>query len=402
MLESISNMDIKNVVFLDDMFRQEYIHSRRFIYTVLSEPLRQVLNVEVPDTYNYPVKRGLINDFDEDEFKRLAGSKKWHLIYNKINEEAENYLISCFPSNVLIIGYEMPNWLLIILKKVNLNNFYWINIRMSPVRFCKDLNLVLQSNIDYNNNFKESYKLSESEIKIEAGLIKAKILNSKFNLESLSEIKDNIVFIGQTKNDASLIEGDGKFLCVNDFKEKIIEICNNKKVYYKPHPYELEYMDEVNKLCDILGQEIIIINDDIYSILGTSNDLILVAISSGVTQEASFFNKKSYCLHIPVCTYNGIDDFHCRFHLFSSVGFWFDIFNVKNDNKSSIFVENEMRNLHNAWFGYSDFILKYDSFRREEFHYFFSTERKVLMKKIRILYSIIFINLVLVFILWIK
>lgn len=402
MLESINNMDIKNVVFLDDIFRQEFIHSRRFIYTVLSEPLHQVLNVEVPDTYSYPIKRGLINNFDEEEFKRLVGLEKWNLVYNKINEKAENYLISCLPSNVLIIGYEMPNWLLVILKKINLNNFYWINIRMSPIRFCKDLNLVLQSNINYNNNFKENYKIHNSEIKIEAGLIKAKILNSKFNVEGLVEIKDNIVFVGQTKNDASLIGSDGNFLCVDDFKNEIIEICNNKKVYYKPHPYESKYMDEVNKLCKILGREIIIINEDMYSILGANNDLVLVAISSGVTQEASFFNKKSYCLYIPVCTYNGMDDFHCRFYLFSSVGFWCDLFNVKNDNKPSNFVENEMRNLHNAWFGYSDFILKYDSFRREEFYYFFSAERKVLMKKIRVLYSIIFITLVLVFILWIK
>lgn len=87
--------------------------------------------------------------------------------------------------------------------------------------------------------------------------------------------------------------------------------------------------------------------------------------------KSHFFNKESHCLYKPICTYNSKEDLHCKFYLFSSVVFWQDLFNVEGDFKSPIFVENEMRNLHNSWLGYSDFLLKYECFRKEEFHYFF-------------------------------
>lgn len=88
----LNNMKIENIVFLDDIFRDTFIHSRRFIYTVLAEPICQALNVEVLDTFSYPSNRGLINNFDEKEFKRLVGVDEWNLIYKKINAKAENYL----------------------------------------------------------------------------------------------------------------------------------------------------------------------------------------------------------------------------------------------------------------------------------------------------------------------
>lgn len=397
-----SKLKIESIVFLDDLFRSDFIHNRQFIYTLISEPIKQVLQINIPDTHNYPKDRGFENKFDEQKFVELAGEGAWQDKYHGINKDAQCYLLECLTDNVLVIGYEMPIWLLDCLGMAD-KKIYWLNIRMSPIRFGRDLYFVLSSNLNFSKSLLNKWSVSEDEIKLEAGLIKAKVMHAQNNFYYPKPIQCGVVFIGQTEFDASLVKEDGSFARISHYEDQLKKFVNNETVYYKKHPYAISNVKtELKYIKNIFGKTPIFLTDNIYTLLASNNKLKFISISSGVLQEAVFFNKESMCLYKHICDYNKKNVLHCKFSDLISPSLWMDIFDLdfKNVNfRNPIFIENEMRHLHNAWFGYNDFLFSHDLFYKDSFNYVFKQKKHILFKKVLTL--IIFMT-VLIFMIFIS
>lgn len=345
----IKNLKFTNVIFLDDLFRSDFLNARKFIYSLIEEPIKYALKIEDLKLSDYPLIRGFKSDFCENKFIGLA-NKKWNENYNYISDEAWSYLKSHLDNESLIVGYEMPSWLN---SRLTRDNIKHVNIRLSPIRFARDLMFVVETNLPIDNTKK--WSVSYEQLKFEAGLVRAKIRHDEKGVS----ITDGLIFLAQTHDDASIISLDNKFLTVLDFKQKINELSKNKKIYYKPHPYSwMNSKKEISLLKTIVGYSPEVVKDNIYNLMAADNNLSFFGISSGALQEAEFFDKSINFLYKPICNFNDKSLCHCTSNDFVSFNFWLNLLNVSDVDEIHIknMDDSMMRHLHNAWWGYSEYL----------------------------------------------
>ncbi|WP_298435497.1 hypothetical protein [Ottowia sp.] len=358
-------MQFDNITLLDDILRQEYISARRFIYTVIAEPILQATQIKIPNTNEFPRDRGLRSGFDLQRFGELCGNREWFHSYHKITIHAENYLVHHIAPNTCIVGYEMPPWLT---STLDAHSIPWINIRLSPIRFGRDLYLVITDSLGEIPARVSEFLVKEEEIRLEAGLVRASILHNAPPKTNIENSKGRMIFIGQTSSDASIVSTHGSLLDVSSYKDAIIKLVGDRELLHKPHPYDRSWAKfERRRLQEILGKSVKSINDNIYKILSEGGDSSIMAISSGVTQEAPFFGVPSITLYHPVCDISSPSSAHVRFIDFASPRFWAAIFDTQrklntNAIKLNLEQENFMRRLHNAYWGYDEYLIQNNKF----------------------------------------
>lgn len=358
------------LVLLDDLLRPDFIPARKFIYSLISETVTQALGCTFPDTKSYPNNRGLSQTFNHATFVELSKCRNWIDGYHNIGSEAAQYLLDHLPANPFIIGYEMPPWLLTLLDS---NSIQRIDLRISPLRFARDLYIAASSNLDSFRNSAPHFAVSLGELRIEASMMRASILHNELGTPIGNNFAGGVLFVGQTALDASLIGSDGMILSVRSFTDEIREITGLRAVAYKPHPYSGKFAKrEARELHRILDHKVEVIKDDIYSILCSSSKYDVLTISSGVAQEALFLGRQATMLGTPICAIEDPDSFsgngYLQFRIldFLSPYFWSCITGTyigsRVVHKMPAIPDNLMRRLHSTWWGYSNYVIDNDSF----------------------------------------
>ncbi|MEH6671178.1 hypothetical protein [Halopseudomonas sp.] len=351
-------------VVLDDLLRKDSIPARRFIYSVVSVPL-SLLTVEAEyscaltklEDYTY-------GEFSVSRFQELCGGD-WSSNYWEISEAADKYLLSFLSRGVFYIGYEMPPWLVNILEREGLS---WVDIRLSPLRFARDMYIVLRGSNVNRLNIRKNWLVKQGEVTLEAGLVKAAVSHNMPKINALECDKKTAVFFGQTPGDASLLSSNGKLLKVADYEAEICESAKDSKLVYKRHPYAGSHGDrEVKELQRIVGYRPLEIRHDVYTCLASHYDHSVLSIASGVCLEAPYFGKNATCLYQPICDPFAEASVHVRFIDFYCPSMWGVMFGMNVDEALAlpslpIGPDSLMRRFHNAWWGYSDFIIENDSF----------------------------------------
>lgn len=304
----------KKIIYIPDLIRNQPGYPEAFL-NLIKEPIRQGLSLEIEHICKYNPFVSDKRSFSLDKFYELLGKIEnndlanhqniWRNTFFNLPKEATNYITQYLSSNSIVISFEMPPWL----KKIcGENNIEFIDIRPSPLHFCRDLTLAIQSSNTEISQRITKYELDDDQLYLEAAILTADIqlhksnltLTKKYNFENLD---NTIIIVGQTPFDSSLLLSNGSFLRFNDFSEKLKYLCNNKaKIVYKHHP-KAEFhapgfiKNEKLILEKILEREIFQTNQNAYQIIGSDADIELVGISSGLLQEAKYFKKRSHILH---------------------------------------------------------------------------------------------------------
>ena len=356
------------VALLDNLLRRDYLPAREFIYTVISEPLRIGSGLNLPDTRDFPANRGLEEGFSEKAFFDQCGEVDWIKAYRSIPSAAADYLAGYLSHEVLVIGYEMPPWLISLLLQSRTG---FINIRISPIRFARDLYVTLCSNLEGFPRTLEKWRVPEDELHLEAGLLRASVRHNTPHRQRFS-LERGFLFVGQTSADASLIDDAGQLLRVSQLADSIRDITGDAPVFYKPHPYDRRFAkNEHNELQKLLGRRVTKISENIYNLLASRHQFDVLAISSGVTQEAPYFGRGGIALFRPVSSIGmpGSDTLHLHFADLIAPELWASLLGIdrKDDSYARLpaIPESMMRRLHNSWWGYSEYVLDNDRFWRQ-------------------------------------
>ena len=122
----------------------------------------------------------------------------------------------------------------------------------------------------------------------------------------------------------------------------------------------------------ITGKKPKIMKESIYQLLAGRIELEILAISSGVLQEAPYFDRKSHHLFKPICNLDSQSIVQIRFSNFISPSFWEKLITgekSKNTLDTPNIQLNQMRRLHNAYWGYADYMFENDLFYRNMLKY---------------------------------
>lgn len=344
-------MNYKNIVCIDDFVRQDFEKAKVFFYNLIREPILQATAIDIGESPRLSNSRNSLKDgFCLTKFTSLLESSQWQTNYHSISERAQDYLIAHLPEDVLIISYEMPKWLEAVLDNHKVD---YIDIRISPLRFARDLYIVLRSNHPKIQKRINKFAVKEAEFRLEASLAIAYARNKA----APAIADDSVVFIGQTESDASLINENGEFCRVRDYELK--DIQHDRQLYYLAHPLagnhaknEFAWLSRRNKAIEQ-------IDHNVYNLLSMRRNVEFIAISSSVIQEAKYFDKKGTFLYQPVCPIDEAEYIHIHFSTFVSPIFWHKALKIKS-KKPEVEVLPSLqldwlRSLHNVWWGYAPF-----------------------------------------------
>lgn len=355
----------KSVVFLDDILRKEFWQAKEFVYGLIKKPIQIGSNLPVLGSPRLDSISWKNKGFDIDVFHKIIAdlNLNWIDCYRKIPDQAAELLSNALQRDSIYVGYEMPIWLI---ELFNSNEVTYIDVRLSPIRFSTDLCFAINSNNQLLREKLSAFEIPYDYFRIEAGHIQATLLHLN-GIDEDVKYDNSLIYVGQTNVDASLLMSNiGRVERPIDFAEKLKNIRNKfEKIYYLPHPYaEGRAEQELFELESILEEKISVCDIQSYELLCEQGRIGFVAISSGYLQEAKCFDREVFFLSKPICPvegdgrhYNiGVDDLSDPF-------FWgallpmkgFEAPSFKEIRKST---PNQLRLMHNAWWGYADLMLK--------------------------------------------
>lgn len=252
----------------------------------------------------------------------------WIHIYEGEHEESIIFdiLDEYFNGQNFVISFEAP---LYMIKYFNNRGIKFLDLNISPIRFCDDYFFGARSNVTAINAIIEKNKVDLDELLPDITLIKS-VAKRK-----IRKPLNGALFIGQIEVDASLIQ-DKWIPKEYELKETLARLTlSYEKVYYKPHPH-LKNLDNVRGIvnsvnnCELLSR-------NIYDTLCADEWDGIYSFSSGTIEEAKLIGKRATRLLQKHWHYEDINmsggkrSSFCYKNirngaLFSSM-FWFDVLN---------------------------------------------------------------------------
>lgn len=209
---------------------------------------------------------------------------------NIIDMEMDKY----FSEYDLVLCYETPPYLISYFLK---RDIPFLDIRIHAVRFLNDYMFSFFSNIPDIQNKLEKLKIKDDVIYRMAMMISAR---SAMIFRNPPQAQNNVLFLGQTVCDSSLISHD-RLASQDDVIEAISRLATiYETVYYKIHPYnrDKELIQKIVSSCSSCK----IFDHNVYDGLSLPFEKI-ASLSSGTNVEAKYFGKNAIWmlndLHIP-------------------------------------------------------------------------------------------------------
>ena len=297
---------------LDDLARETFWPAKEFFYDLVRAPIHFASGLDIAKSPRNGQRHNLKPAFDEARFLSLAGlaqrapasgslpaGRPWQAVHQRLPDAASDYLRAHVDPDTLVLGYEMPPWLR---RALGDGGIAWLDMRVAPLRFGSDLYVGLASNDPALRQAIGSHALAQHTVLAEACLMVAKVrYRLRYRDDNLA-LDGQVVYIGQTGEDASLLDADGHYVRAGDRAEALRAFVGDAPLHYKPHPYAGPFAaEECAALSALLGREAVPCDVDTYDLLAGDADVRLVGISSGVLQEASWFGKTAEILFEPLC-----------------------------------------------------------------------------------------------------
>lgn len=188
----------------------------------------------------------------------------------------------------LVIGHELsPNQLRIL----HAAGRPVLDLSLGPARFGRDLFLRARTTDPVLAGLITASHVADAVLAREAEAVRARIAATDGPTDPV------LLFVGQVDADASLIEG-ARLQRVSPFVERIRGMLEpGWRLLLKPHPYARFNADILALREAVAGSRIV--NDGIYTLLGTPAVRRVVTLSSSVAAEAGFFGTEATALVSP-------------------------------------------------------------------------------------------------------
>jgi hypothetical protein len=369
-------MSHTTVVCLDDLTRLKFWPAKEFMYDLIRLPAWYAAQADIACSPRNGQRSNLLPGFDHRQFLALCGQgvddPDWALLYHAVPEAAAAYLARHIPPGALVISYEMTPWLRAVIDRAGND---WLDLRLSPLRFASDLYLAVRTNRPALYAALKRHAQSAQAIHYEAMLLTAQIRHRRRYAEDNLALDGTVVYIGQTEADAAIVNPRGRFARIADFKPQLLQAVGQAEVLYRAHPDGGAFADQEQQAIErFLGHPIKRCDVETYDLLAGDAAVKLVGLSSGALQEAEWFGREAVSLMAPVCPPTFEDAFdptgylHIASHDFVSEPLWAEVLADGQVRAGAVRVAqrpNMLRELHNAWWGYSSAQIRHAHFYRQ-------------------------------------
>lgn len=363
-----------SVAFIDDVFRHAFWPAKEFFYELLGAPLGAVLNGPMPQSIRRQMwQNGSLRPPSQSALPQ-GPETQWLSEFHELEPESQRLLSAHLDPSALHICYEASPGLLRFLESKGIT---YIDLRLSPVRFLPDVILAMRSNSQQINAALSRIGLPRHEITVEAVKLAASFRH-RDRYTPQADIPrhpgEQVVVVGQTSSDASIIHGD-RFFHLRDALPVLAQKLRGKHVLYLRHPSSSpEHQRSEVELLASLYPALEVTGANGYDLLCCEQSLEFVGISSGLLQEAAFFGRPTTSLLPPICPLAFGDDegrdngyWQITFETLMSASFWRCLFGSEEEHTRDTLrnlVPNQLRELHNVWWGYPAHKIKPNDYTR--------------------------------------
>lgn len=200
----------------------------------------------------------------------------------------------------LVIGYEMPNPMLDALQATGTP---YIDVVLHAVRFLPDLVFAMRTNHAGLHDALKFNRVQESDIEDHAADIKAK---AAWMAPPAEMPPGSLVIFGQVHGDRSLINNTrGGFFSLQDHLPELIDRCDaHSRVFFKPHPYDMNDSPSVRAIKSIGSVSFTTANA--YHLMAQEHTQAVAALNSSCLLEARYFGKESIALIPPMYDFSAM------------------------------------------------------------------------------------------------
>jgi hypothetical protein len=361
---------------LDDLTRLKFWPAKEFMYDLIRLPAWYAAGIDIACSPRNGQRSNLLPGFDHRQFLALCGQDvaepEWAALYHAVPEAAADYMARHIPPGALVISYEMTPWLRAVINRAGND---WLDLRLSPLRFASDLYLAVRTNQPALYAALKSHAQSAQAIHFEAMLLTAQIRHRRRYADDNLALDGAVVYIGQTEADAAIVNPHGRFARIADFKAPLLQAIGQAPVWYRAHPDGGAFADREQITIErFLGRRIQRCDVETYDLLAGDARVKLIGLSSGALQEAEWFGREAVSLMDPVCPPTFDDGFdaggylHIASHHFVGEPLWADVLADGQRRAGAVSVaprHNMLRELHNAWWGYSSSQIRHAHFYRQ-------------------------------------
>lgn len=374
-------MTYANIACLDDLTRQKFWPAKEFMYDLVRLPIYYASGQDIACSPRHGQRHNLHPEFDAERFQQLcagtSGTLDWATCYHRVPDAAAQYLAEHIPDDTLIISYEMTPWLQRVLDE---RGVHWLDLRVSPLRFASDLYMAVRTNSPALYRRLHAHAATPQAIHYEVMMLTAQVRHRRRYQDDNLEFDGSVVYIGQTEADAALVNAHGRFARIGDFRSKLLETVRGDTLLYRAHPDGGAFADQEHRQIErFIGRPIRRCDQETYELLAGDAAVRLVGLSSGTLQEAEWFGREATAMMEPVCRPGFGEDFdgtaflQIPSNVFMSEPLWADLVADGARRRGAVVIpprQNLLRELHNAWWGWSSNAIRHSHFYRQvmDFH----------------------------------
>ena len=213
-------------------------------------------------------------------------TESWAYIFG--NEETKDIIHSqmenVYTQKDFVICYETPPYMVWYFNKYNIP---FIDIRIHAVRFLKDYMFSFYSNVEEIQKKIKNLCIDDTFIYRHVSISMARTARI---FRSRPDVKGNVLFLGQTTCDSSLIQNN-HISTLPDILESLLQLSVEYEIiYYKKHPYQKD-TTILEKICKST-KNLKMADHNIYDLFVLPFDKI-VSMSSGANIEAKYFGVEA-------------------------------------------------------------------------------------------------------------
>lgn len=327
-------MRFDSVLCIADPLRNTHIFPEG-ILDLVREPILQGTGMDIGHPPGSHRPHAFLPGFSLERFRTLASpdgdwASCWASTYFELPRPALEYFVSHIPPGSLLLGLEIPAWLL---GACIAGDIPFIDIRTSPLRFGRDLYIALRTNHPDLYRRIDAESVSVEELRLEAAGLAANVRMHRRRLEEAGQagfsLGRSLVFIGQAPYDGSLLSETGVPLRCEDYLPELMERLDGRRLIHKPHPFSPAFgATERATLEAACGVPVSTCHQNAYQVLTSDDDVELIGLSSGLLQEAAWFKTPAHTLYRPFVPLAMPDEFDLQrfqqvhFAHVCAPGFW--------------------------------------------------------------------------------
>lgn len=272
-------------------------------FDLVREPIRQGCGMDIGHAPWSRKPHQLLAGFDLHRYETLlqqiapsAADSLWSATYHHLPEAAAHYLLDHVPPGALVLSAQLSPGLR---KACEHRGVAFLDLRISPLRFGRDLYVALDTSHDVLRERIRSHAVSDEELRLEASLLGANLRAHRSRLNESARhfysLDGALVYAWQPHWDKALLAADGHVLHVREYAERLRGILGDRRLlfladYGDAHVAQLAEQER-KALSLLLEKPVTPCMQNSYQILSAPDDVELTGINAPLLQEAAWFDK---------------------------------------------------------------------------------------------------------------